>query len=391
MTADSSFAADAARTTARILLEIAAVHFRPQQPFILTSGRASPVYIDCRKIISFPRARRKIIDLAVELIEREVGFESLDAVAGGETAGIPFAAWIADRLDLPMLYIRKKPKGFGRGAQIEGDMKPGARCLLVEDLATDGGSKVNFVNAIRDGEGQVDRRLRRLPLRHLPAERGDAGQARRAPAWPGDLVGHAGGGESQRPAERGRCHGRPRLPGQSRGLVVSPWRQGGGAGLGLSSAAAAPYSSRRHSRPATRIKQQEPQTVFTRSPPWRVPAGRPAACPPRPSADRARGAGRNANSGSESAVRQAAPTSPASMPRSTAESIESTKWAAKFVAMKFDRIAAAAYASACHDCARRRRQRNQPTIAPNSSPGASVRWVNDSSHPASVNCQSRPI
>jgi orotate phosphoribosyltransferase len=155
VTADSSFAADAARTTARILLEIAAVHFRPQQPFILTSGRASPVYIDCRKIISFPRARRKIIDLAVGLIEREVGFESLDAVAGGETAGIPFAAWIAERLNLPMLYIRKKPKGFGRGAQIEGDMPKGARCLLVEDLATDGGSKINFINAIRDGDGQV--------------------------------------------------------------------------------------------------------------------------------------------------------------------------------------------------------------------------------------------
>jgi orotate phosphoribosyltransferase len=150
-----SAAAEAARTTARILLEIEAVHFRPRQPFTLTSGRASPVYIDCRKIISFPRARRKIIDLAIGLIEREVGFESLDAVAGGETAGIPFAAWIAERLNLPMLYVRKKPKGFGRGAQIEGDMKPGARCLLVEDLATDGGSKVNFINAIRDGGGQV--------------------------------------------------------------------------------------------------------------------------------------------------------------------------------------------------------------------------------------------
>src|SRR5215475_3146154 len=108
-------AVEAARTTARILLEIEAVHFRPQQPFILTSGRASPVYIDCRKIIAFPRARAKIIDLAVATIEREIGFESLDAIAGGETAGIPFAAWIADRLGLPMLYVRKKPKGFGRG------------------------------------------------------------------------------------------------------------------------------------------------------------------------------------------------------------------------------------------------------------------------------------
>src|SRR5262249_61487815 len=92
---------------------------------------------------------------AFGVTEREIGLESLDAVAAGEPAGTPFAAWIADRLGLPMLYVRKKPKGFGRGAQIEGEMKPGCRCLLVEDLATDGGSKVNFVNAIREAEGKV--------------------------------------------------------------------------------------------------------------------------------------------------------------------------------------------------------------------------------------------
>ncbi len=152
---NSGLTPETGRTTARILLEIEAVHLRPDQPFTLTSGRSSPVYIDCRKSISFPRARTRIIALAVETIGREIGFESLDAIAGGETAGIPFAAWIADRLGLPMLYIRKKPKGFGRGAQIEGAMRAGARCLLVEDLATDGGSKLNFVNAIRDGDGKV--------------------------------------------------------------------------------------------------------------------------------------------------------------------------------------------------------------------------------------------
>ncbi|MDY0884203.1 orotate phosphoribosyltransferase [Dongia soli] len=158
MTAAASTEASAGLSgpiVARILLEIAAVHFRPNDPFILTSGRASPVYIDCRKIISFPRARRKVIELAADLVEREIGFESLDAVAGGETAGIPYAAWLADRLSLPMLYIRKKPKGFGRGAQIEGDMPVGCRTLLVEDLATDGGSKVNFINAIRAAQGKV--------------------------------------------------------------------------------------------------------------------------------------------------------------------------------------------------------------------------------------------
>jgi len=147
--------AAAGRAVARILLEIEAVHFRPDEPFRLTSGRVSPVYIDCRKVISFPAARRRVVDLAVELIEREIGRAGLDAVAGGETAGIPYAAWIAERLDLPMLYVRKEPKGFGRGAQIEGAMRPGWRCLLVEDLATDGASKLNFIRAIRDGGGRV--------------------------------------------------------------------------------------------------------------------------------------------------------------------------------------------------------------------------------------------
>lgn len=135
--------------TAKILLEIKAVNFRPEQPYMLTSGWASPVYIDCRKIISFTQARRRIIDLAVQTIEREVGYAALDAVAGGETAGIPYAAWISEALSLPMLYVRKKPKGFGRNAQIEGEFKDGDRVLLVEDLASDGASKVAFVEALR--------------------------------------------------------------------------------------------------------------------------------------------------------------------------------------------------------------------------------------------------
>ncbi len=124
--------AEAAETTARILLETKAVLFSPDKPFTFTSGRVSPVYIDCRKLISFPRARRKLMDMGVALIERAVGFESIDAVAGGETAGIPFAAWIAERMALPMLYIRKKPKGFWRNAQIEGELAEGQRVLLVE-------------------------------------------------------------------------------------------------------------------------------------------------------------------------------------------------------------------------------------------------------------------
>ncbi len=139
-----------AQATAKILLEIKAVHFRPKDPFVLTSGRKSPVYIDCRKIISFPRARATLMDFAAAKILRHVGFESLDGIAGGETAGIPFAAWAAERLGLPMQYVRKKPKGFGRGARIEGDFKEGDRILLMEDLASEGSSKLNFIEALRE-------------------------------------------------------------------------------------------------------------------------------------------------------------------------------------------------------------------------------------------------
>ena len=138
-----------ARQSARILLEIKAVLFNSREPFTFTSGRISPVYVDCRKVISFPRARSALIDFGTATILREIGHESLDAIAGGETAGIPYAAWLSDRLALPMQYVRKQPKGFGRMAQIEGELSEGDRTLLVEDLATDGGSKLRFIEALR--------------------------------------------------------------------------------------------------------------------------------------------------------------------------------------------------------------------------------------------------
>ena len=142
--------------TAKMFLEVEAVRFMTDKPFIFTSGWASPVYTDCRRLISFPRVRRTLMDFGASVVMREAGFEQFDAVAGGETAGIPFAAWMADKLDLPMLYVRKKAKGFGRNAQIEGDIREGQRILLVEDLTTDGRSKVNFCNALREAGAKVD-------------------------------------------------------------------------------------------------------------------------------------------------------------------------------------------------------------------------------------------
>jgi len=148
----SSFPAkdEIARLSARMLLEIGAVNFRPEDPFILASGLPSPTYIDCRKLISFPRIRATLMDFMTVTVMREAGFEAFDNIAGGETAGIPFAALVAERMALPMTYVRKKPKGYGKNARIEGAMAEGDRVLLVEDLTTDGGSKLSFVDAIRE-------------------------------------------------------------------------------------------------------------------------------------------------------------------------------------------------------------------------------------------------
>ena len=118
-----------AQITARILLETRSVLFRPEDPFTLTSGKKSPVYVDCRRLIAFPQERQRLMDLARDLIDEKIGRDAFDVVAGGETAGIPFAAWIADLLMLPMCYVRKKPKGFGRNARIEGNLEEGQRAI----------------------------------------------------------------------------------------------------------------------------------------------------------------------------------------------------------------------------------------------------------------------
>ncbi len=145
--------AEIARLSARMLLEVGAVHLNAAEPFTLASGLPSPTYIDCRRLISFPRIRSALMDFLTATVLREAGFEAFDVIAGGETAGIPFAALVAERMGLPMAYVRKKPKGYGRNARIEGVVPEGARVLLVEDLTTDGGSKLSFVDAIREAGG----------------------------------------------------------------------------------------------------------------------------------------------------------------------------------------------------------------------------------------------
>ncbi len=140
------------RRASDILISIRAIGANLDKPFKLTSGWASPVYVDCRKIISFPKERSEIVSMMAD----ELRGETFDVVAGGETAGIPYGAWIAEALGLPMVYVRKKPKEGGRREQIEGEIKPGQRAVLVEDLATDGASKVNFLEALRRAGATVD-------------------------------------------------------------------------------------------------------------------------------------------------------------------------------------------------------------------------------------------
>jgi orotate phosphoribosyltransferase len=147
---------------AAALLSTQSVLFNATEPFTLKSGKKSPVYIDCRRLISFVAERKMLMDHGAWLIRQNLDLADIDIVAGGETAGIPYGAFIAERLEKPMIYVRKEPKGYGRMAQVEGvlpeQMESGRapRVLLVEDLQTDGGSKITFVNALRNAGAIVE-------------------------------------------------------------------------------------------------------------------------------------------------------------------------------------------------------------------------------------------
>ena len=138
---------------ADILLSIGCVNINFKNKFTLTSGKKSPVYVDCRKLVSFPKEREIIIKEMSKQIKSK--YKNQIVVAGGETAGIPYSSYISQKLKLPMVYIRKKPKGFGKGKIIEGEFKKKSKSVLIEDMATDGGSKIHFINSMRKAELSV--------------------------------------------------------------------------------------------------------------------------------------------------------------------------------------------------------------------------------------------
>ncbi|HEX9735037.1 MAG TPA: orotate phosphoribosyltransferase [Thermoanaerobaculia bacterium] len=147
-------ALDRLREAATLLLwRYGAVQVRPDDPFHLASGNASPLYVNCRRTISEPAFMAVFVAAARLIWERAV--IDADAVAGGETAGVPYAAYLAAALSRPLVYVRKKPKGYGTGARLEGHLEPGSRVLLVEDLITDGGSKLGFLDALAEAGATV--------------------------------------------------------------------------------------------------------------------------------------------------------------------------------------------------------------------------------------------
>src|SRR5690625_4639503 len=139
---------------ARDLLNIKAVQINPDDYFTWTSGIKSPIYCDNRLTMSHPSIRKKITNVFMELLKNQE--EKPDVIAGCATAGIPHAAWLADALELPMVYVRSKPKGHGKGNQIEGEVTKGQKALVIEDLISTGGSSIDASNVLREQRVEVE-------------------------------------------------------------------------------------------------------------------------------------------------------------------------------------------------------------------------------------------
>lgn len=135
------------------LLRIGAVSLEPNEPFTWSSGLKSPIYCDNRLTLAYPNVRSAIADGLVELIRTH--FSNVEAIAGTATAGIPHAAWVSERMNLPMCYVRSQAKAHGKGKQIEGKAEPGQRVVVIEDLISTGGSSLNAVRALKEAGCEV--------------------------------------------------------------------------------------------------------------------------------------------------------------------------------------------------------------------------------------------
>lgn len=133
---------------AKHLLSIEAVALRPNDPFTWTSGIKSPIYCDNRLTMAYPEIRDVVADGFVTIIKEQ--YPEAEVVAGTSTAGIPHAAWVAQKMNLPMAYIRDKAKGHGKQNQIEGRIAEGQKVIVIEDLISTGGSSLKAALAVRE-------------------------------------------------------------------------------------------------------------------------------------------------------------------------------------------------------------------------------------------------
>lgn len=142
-----------AKQIAESLLQIGAITLRPQQPYTWTSGIKSPIYCDNRLTLSYPQIREQIAEGFAALIRDK--YPDAQVIAGTATAGIPHAAWVAQKLGLPMIYVRDKAKGHGKENRIEGLLKQGQKVVVIEDLISTGGSSLSAASAVNEAGGQA--------------------------------------------------------------------------------------------------------------------------------------------------------------------------------------------------------------------------------------------
>lgn len=138
---------------AKSLMDIKAVLLRPNEPFTWASGWRSPIYCDNRRILSHPELRSNVAAWLSELASSL--YPDAELAAGVATGAIAHGALAADRMGLPFVYVRPKPKDHGTGSQIEGELKPGAKVVVIEDLISTGMSSLAAVKALRDAGAEV--------------------------------------------------------------------------------------------------------------------------------------------------------------------------------------------------------------------------------------------
>lgn len=144
-----------AKKVVEYLQEIKALTFSFDPPFTFTSGLKSPVYLDNRLIMSYPEIREQFIQFQIKMIGKKIGFENFDVISGTATAAIPMAAWLSDRLNKPMVFVRSSKKGHGKENQIEGVFEKGQKVLVIEDHVSTGKSTIENIMAIREAGGIV--------------------------------------------------------------------------------------------------------------------------------------------------------------------------------------------------------------------------------------------